>query len=111
MAIKRIWHGWTTPENADLYEDLLNSDVFPSIEAKRIPGYRSIELLRRDLDDEVEFITIMSFRSIDDVIAFQGSDYAKSHVPDVAKAVLKRWDQTASHHDHLVSRDAAGSPI
>ena len=54
MAIKRIWHGWTTPENADLYEDLLNSEVFPSIEAKRIPGYRSIELLRRDLDDEVE---------------------------------------------------------
>ena len=45
------------------------------------------------------------------MIAFQGPDYAKGHVPDVAQAVLKRWDQTASHHDHLVSRDAAGSPI
>ena len=109
--IKRIWHGWTTHENADQYFKILTETVIPGIEAKSIPGYLGIEVLRRDLSDEVEFITIMSFRSIDDVIAFQGPDYAKSHVPDVAQAVLKRWDQTASHHDHLVSRDAAGSPI
>ena len=97
MAIKRIWHGWTTPENADLYEDLLNSEVFPSIEAKRIPGYRSIELLRRDLDDEVEFITIMTFDSIQNVIDFQGDDYQRCYVPDVAQKVLKRWDKISSH--------------
>lgn len=48
MAIKRIWHGWTTPANADIYENLLHDEVFPSIEAKNISGYRSIELLRRD---------------------------------------------------------------
>jgi hypothetical protein len=58
MAIKRIWHGWTTPENADRYQQLLHEVVFPGIEAKNIPGYLSIELLRRDLADEVEFITI-----------------------------------------------------
>ena len=99
MAIKRIWHGWTTPENADLYEDLLNSEVFPSIEAKRIPGYRSIELLRRDLDDEVEFITIMTFDSIQNVIDFQGDDYQRCYVPDVAQKVLKRWDKISSHFE------------
>ncbi len=39
MTIKRIWHGWTTPENADAYELLLRREVFPGIEAKEIPGY------------------------------------------------------------------------
>ena len=43
MAIKRIWHGWTTPENATAYENLLRDEVFPGIEAKQIPGYRGID--------------------------------------------------------------------
>ena len=49
MAIKRIWHGWTTPENADRYQQPLHDEIFPGIEAKNIPGYQKIELLRRDL--------------------------------------------------------------
>lgn len=35
MATKRIWHGWTTPENADAYQQLLHDEVFPGIEAKK----------------------------------------------------------------------------
>ena len=30
MAIKRVWHGWTTPENADKYKNLLHNEVFPN---------------------------------------------------------------------------------
>jgi len=99
MQIKRIWHGWTTPENAEAYEALLHSEVFPSIEAKSIPGYRSIELLRRDQGDEVEFITIMTFDSIRSVIDFQGDDYQRCYVPDAAQRVLSRWDQTSAHFE------------
>ena len=64
MAIKRIWHGWTTPDNADRYRKLLHDEVFPGIEAKKVPGYLGIELFRRDLGDEVEFVTIMTFESL-----------------------------------------------
>ena len=105
MAIKRIWHGWTTPENADKYQKLLHNEVFPGIEAKRIPGYLSIELLRRDLDDEVEFITIMTFQSLQNVIDFQGKDYARCYVPDEAQKVLKRWGQISSHYEAIESRN------
>lgn len=49
MAVKRVWHGWTTQENAAKYQKLLSDEVFPGIEAKKIPGYRSIELFQRDL--------------------------------------------------------------
>ena len=96
--IKRIWNGYTTPENADAYEHLLDALVFPDIEAKRIPGYRGIELLRHDAADEVQFTTVMEFDSLDDVIAFQGEDYEAAYIPAEARKVLKRWDKRSSHH-------------
>ncbi len=104
MAIKRIWHGWTTPEQAEAYQALLLEEVIPGIEAKRIPGFAGIEVLRQhradqDHADEVEFITIMTFASLANVVAFQGADYARSYVPDAARAVLKRWDETAAHYE------------
>lgn len=104
MSIKRIWHGWTTPENANKYQDLLHNKIFPGIEAKQIPGYMSIELLRRDLDEEVEFVTIMTFQSLQNLIDFQGEEYTRSYVPDEAQRVLKRWDKHASHYEALESR-------
>ncbi len=97
--IKRIWRGYTTPDNADAYERLLDTSVFPDIEAKQIPGCRSIELLRRNVGGEVEFTTVMSFDSIGNVIAFQGKDYEAAYVPDAARKILKRWDERSTHHE------------
>ena len=105
MGIKRIWHGWTSPENADVYQELLHNEVFPGIEAKDIPGYRSIELFRRDLGTEVEFITVMSFDSLQNVIDFQGEDYEKCYVPGAAQKVLKRWDKVSAHYELIETRD------
>lgn len=105
--IKRIWHGWTTPENAEAYFNVLTTRVIPGIEAKNIPGYFGIEVLRRDHSDEVEFVTIMSFRSLDDIIAFQGADYERCYVPDVARSVLKRWDQVSQHYELKDARSYA----
>ncbi len=99
MTIKRIWHGWTEPHNANAYQSLLVDAIFPGIEAKNIPGLQGIELLRRELDGEVEFVTIMSFHSLDDVIAFQGEDYEQAYVPEAARQVLKRWDETSAHYE------------
>lgn len=99
MTVKRVWHGWTTPANADVYQSLLKNEVIPGIEAKGITGYRSMEVLRRDLEQEVEFVTIMTFDSLQNVIDFQGQDYEKSYVPEAAQKVLKRWDQISVHYE------------
>ena len=104
MAIKRIWHGWTTPENADVYWVVLSETVVPGIEAMSIQGYRGIQILRRDHESEVEFVTIMTFDSIQSVINFQGEDYERCYVPDVAQAVLERWDLIAAHYEVLDER-------
>ncbi len=109
MAIKRIWHGWTTPDNAAAYENLLRTEVFPGIEAKQIPGYRGIELLRLDRDEngdgEVEFVTIMTFDTIQNVIDFQGPDYQRCYVPEAAQKLLKRWYQNSDHYEVKETRD------
>ncbi len=105
MTVKRIWHGWTTPENAEAYQQVLHDHVIPSIEDKKIPGYVSIELLRLNHDEEVEFVTVMTFESLQNVIDFQGEDYSRSYVPAAAQKVLKRWDERASHYESIDKRE------
>ncbi len=102
---KRIWHGHTTHDNADKYQTLLHNEVFPGIEAKMIPGYRSIELLRFEKEDEVEFVTIMTFDSLQNVIDFQGEDYEACYVPDAAQKILSRWDKRSAHYEVIERRD------
>lgn len=97
--IKRIWHGYTTFENADKYENILLTEVIPGIAEMNIKGYRKIEVLRRELDDEVEFITIMQFDSLESVRNFVGEDYEVCHVPPQARAVLSRFDQRSQHYE------------
>ena len=99
MAVKRIWHGWTVKENAEIYQNLLLTEVIPGIAAKGIPGYQGIEVLRRELDRETEFVTIITFDALQNVIDFQGEDYTRCYVPDAAQRVLKRWDDRAEHYE------------
>ncbi len=101
MAIKRVWYGWTTKEDAGKYQNNLFKEVIPEIEDKKITGYQSIEVFRLDLENEVEFITIMTFDSLQNVIDFQGADYTRCYVPDVAQKVLKRWDKRSAHYEVL----------
>lgn len=100
--IKRVWRGWTTRENAPVYERLLREQVFPGIAAKGVRGYRGIQLLRRELPSgEFEFMTIMTFDSLDAVRAFAGEDYRTAYVPSAARQVLARFDETAAHYEIL----------
>ena len=97
--IGRVWHGWTAPENADAYEALLKSEVFPGIFGKRVEGFQRIELFRSNLGHEVEFMTIMWFTSWDAVKAFAGDEYDIAYVPATAQALLGRFDARAQHYE------------
>ena len=97
--ISRLWHGWTIPRNADAYERLLREEIFPGILARKIDGFHSIRLLRRDIGGEVEFITDMVFDSLDAVKAFAGPDYEHGVVPPKARALLARFDATSQHYE------------
>ena len=111
--ICRLWHGWTTRGNADAYEQLLRTEIFAGIASRAIAGYRGVELLRRDVLEEadasdvhpeVEFVTLMSFDSLDAVRAFAGPEYDLAVVPPAARALLSRFDQRSAHYEVRVPR-------
>ena len=97
--IGRIWHGWKTPENADSYENLLKTEIFPGIADKKVQGYRGIQLLRRQSGEEFEFVTIMWFESWESVKRFAGKDYERAYVPPKAREVLARFDEYSKHYE------------
>lgn len=45
--IARIWHGYTSKENGDAYEQLVTSKIFKDIEAKTGEGFEGVQLLRK----------------------------------------------------------------
>jgi heme-degrading monooxygenase HmoA len=97
--ISRIWHGYTSPQNADAYETLLKREIFIGIENRHIEGYKGIQLLRRTTGQEVEFITIMWFDSIESVKIFAGEDYEQAIVPQEARRILSHFDQRSQHYE------------
>ena len=102
--ICRLWRGWTSLENAEAYETIVRGEVIPGIEARRIPGFRRIDLMKRDLGDEVEFQTLMWFDNLDSIVAFVGEDYSVSHIPAAARAVLSRFDERVAHYEVIDRR-------
>jgi hypothetical protein len=104
--IARVWHGWTTPANADDYEALLRTEIFPGILAKQLGGFQKIELFRRDQGTEVEFMTVMWFDSLAAVKTFVGEDHEIAYVPAAARAVLARFDARAQHYEVREERRA-----
>jgi len=95
--IARIWQGWTRPEDAKAYENLLRDEIFPSIAAREIEGYRGAELFVRDDGDEVEFFTLLRFDSMDAVKEFAGSEASKPVIFPRAEALITRMEQ-ARHY-------------
>ena len=109
--ICRVWHGWTTPADADAYEQLLRREVFGGIAQRAIAGYHGIELLRRIDGDEVAFVTLMWFESLDAIRAFAGTDAEVAVVPAAAQALLQRYDARSAHYEVRVPGVEAANMI
>jgi heme-degrading monooxygenase HmoA len=100
--IARIWHGWTSPENSDQYEAMLKEEIFVGIKDRNIEGFLGIQLLRREVNGEIEFMTLMKFDSLDSVREFAGEDYDRAVVYEKAKQLMLRYDDRSQHYDILV---------
>ena len=104
--INRIWHGWTSKDNADAYQQLLESEIAPGITGRQIAGLSGPRVLRRDSgQDEVEFVTVMSFADWAAVEAFAGPDPRGAVVPPAARRLLRRFDQQSAHYEVVSPAD------
>ena len=96
--IARIWHGWTKQSEAKTYERLLREEIFPGIAQRGIPGYRGAELFIREDGDEVEFLTLLRFDSMEAVETFAGSDSGRPVIYPKAESLLIRMDERSRHY-------------
>ena len=110
--IVRLWHGWTTPQNAAAYEALLLTEIFKGIESRKIGGFLGIDLMVRKGEREVEFVTMMRFASLQAIRDFAGDDYEVAVVPPAARALLSRFDARSQHYELRVQdgRVVSGGP-
>lgn len=95
--IARYWRGWTKTESADAYEELLRSRVLP--ELKNVAGYKGGYVLRKDGSEEVEFVVVNFFVSLDAVRRFAGSDYSVPVFEPEARQLLLRIEPLAIHYE------------
>ncbi len=101
--IARVWHGTTKPENAAGYEAMLKPELLPGV--GKVKGYEGSYLLRRDAGNEVEFITIMLWKSIDAIRAFAGPDFETSIIPEERRKYLSRHDAKALHYEIVSTQE------
>ena len=104
--VARVWHGYTTHANADAYEAMLKPELLPGLSS--VKGFRGSYLFRRTAGDEVEFITIILWSSLDDIRTIAGADYERAVIPEERRALLARWDEKAAHYD---VKSSTASPL
>jgi heme-degrading monooxygenase HmoA len=76
---------------------MLKPELLPGL--SRVPGFVRSYLLRRERDDDVEFITLILFDSLESLRQFAGPDYERSIVPEDRKHLLKQHDNFALHYE------------
>jgi antibiotic biosynthesis monooxygenase (ABM) superfamily enzyme len=97
MPITRMWRGWTSQMAADDYERFVLDELFPSM--RSIPGFLGADALRRPDGDEVAFVTLTRFHSVDDIRAFAGEAIDIPVIEPRAAELLARFEQRAVHYE------------
>jgi heme-degrading monooxygenase HmoA len=92
-----VWRGWTAREDAQAYADFLLGSLFPSM--REIDGFVDADVLRRRDGDEVAFLTLTRFETLDAIRAFAGDDYEVPVLEPEALALLSRYDERAAHFE------------
>lgn len=95
--IARIWHGYTKPEHAEAYEKTLKPELLPGL--SKVKGFKGSYLLKKVSEDEVEFVTVMLWDSIEDIRSVAGPNYEIAIIPENRRQFLLRFDERATHYE------------
>jgi heme-degrading monooxygenase HmoA len=102
--VARLWRGRTKPANAHPYEEHLRTETLPALGA--LEGFRRAYVLKRVDDDDVAFVVVTLWDSLDAIHAFAGHDAEHAVIPAAAAAVLAEWDERAVHYEVALEYEA-----
>jgi heme-degrading monooxygenase HmoA len=95
--IVRMWRGQAKVANADAYERFVTTRVFAELPA--IDGHRGAYLLKRAVDEEVEFIAVTLWESLDAIRKFAGDAIDRAVIEPEARAILSGFDDFVRHFE------------
>jgi heme-degrading monooxygenase HmoA/uncharacterized protein YciI len=95
--VLRLWKGRSTLEKAGDYIRHATENVFPQLDS--IPGHRGAQLLRRSVDNGIEFVVLTFWESMDAVRKFAGANHDNAVVEPAARAALTDYDRTVVHFE------------
>jgi hypothetical protein len=99
-VVCRMWRGWTAAKNADAYEEYLKNELFPRVQRELAErGYRGYHVLRRENGNEVEFVTMVWFESLQAVRSFAGEDYETPVISTKAEGLLSHYQGRCEHFE------------
>jgi heme-degrading monooxygenase HmoA len=95
--IARHWRGVARAEAADRYAAHLETATFPAL--ARIDGFVSAVVLRRPLDDGVEFVVVTTWRSMAAIVRFAGARPEDAVVPHEVRDMMVAFDRQVTHYE------------
>jgi len=95
--IERHWKGLAKKERANEYIDHLRTDTFQEI--KKIKGFISASILKRDALEGVEFLVITRWETLEVIKQFAGEKIETAVVPILVQDIMLKYDKNVSHYE------------
>ena len=95
--IARHWRGLAKADCADAYVAHLRQETFPAI--RKLAGFRSASILRRDVPEGVEFLIVTIWESLEAIRAFAGANIDVAVVPEKAQEMMLDYDRVVRHYE------------
>jgi uncharacterized protein YciI/heme-degrading monooxygenase HmoA len=104
-SVLRHWSARTSENLLPKYLDHFSKHVLP--ELRRVNGYLGATVSVRHLDNEVEILVVTSWRSLESIRNFAGSDLEAAVVAPEAAVLLTNFDRRVRHYE-IAQADQAG---
>lgn len=102
--IARHWKGIIKRGDADRYLTHLKQHTFATVSS--IDGFRRATVLRREVEQGIEFLVVTEWTSIEAIKQFAGESAEVAVVPAAAQAMMVSYDKEAIHYE--IVDDVAG---
>jgi heme-degrading monooxygenase HmoA len=93
----REWRGRASPSREDAYPKHFQEHVLPTL--RQVPGFAGAYLSWRTLGDNIEFLVLTQWQSMDAIRGFAGKDVDKAVVEPGAVAALLDFDAGVHHYE------------
>jgi heme-degrading monooxygenase HmoA len=95
--ILRHWKGIARVEEADNYIRYLETETFPQIST--IQGFIEAKILKRIVEQGVEFLIISTWETIESIKQFAGDVAHTAVVPPNVQVMMVEFDSFATHYE------------